>query len=73
MIQANGQYSMKSKRAVLQQMRMRYARLEKYVSMLVAARNAEMEERSTLELEYYRFVRHWMLSVQIMKNLRLRN
>ena len=48
-------YSMKSKRAVLQQMRMKYARLEKYVSMLVAARNAEMEERSTLELEYISF------------------
>ena len=48
-------YSMKSKRAVLQQMRMKYARLEKYVSMLVAARNAEMEERTTLELEYISF------------------
>lgn len=33
-------YSMKSKRAVLQQMRMKYARLEKYVSMLVADRKS---------------------------------
>ena len=48
-------YSMKSKRAILQQMRMEYAKLDKYVSMLVAARNAEMEERSTLELEYISF------------------
>ncbi|MBU5477689.1 hypothetical protein KQI69_00545 [Eubacterium sp. MSJ-13] len=48
-------YSMKSKRAVLQQMRMEYARLDKYVSMLVAAQNEQMEERTTLELEYISF------------------
>lgn len=48
-------YSMKSKRAILQQMRMEYAKLDKYVSMLVAAINAEMEERSTLVLEYISF------------------
>lgn len=50
-------YSMKSKRAVLQQMRMEYARLDKYVSILRAAKNEEMEERGTLELEYISFCR----------------
>lgn len=48
-------YSMKSKRAILQQMRMEYVRLDKYVSMLLATKNVEMEERNTLELEYISF------------------
>ncbi len=48
-------YSMRSKRAILQQMRMEYVRLEKYVSMQLAAKNAQMEERNTLELEYVSF------------------
>lgn len=45
-------YSMASKRAVLQQMKMEYVRLQKYVSAQLAAKNAQMEERNMLELEY---------------------
>lgn len=48
-------YSMASKRAVLQQMKMEYVRLQKYVSAQLAAKNAQMEERNMLELEYVSF------------------
>ena len=48
-------YSMKSKRAILSRMRLEYVRLEMYISKSIAARNAELEERNTLEMEYTSF------------------